>query len=170
MFTPWKLSARRLSAGREAPPSMRNGAVHRYRLLVALGLLSAACATATGHHVAVTPHCDRAYADSVIAVLDGRGDTLGAPGVVPPRIIHHAPIYYPMAAHDMGRSGTVDYDFVVDTNGRVAPCTIRATRATDSLFIESGVDVLRQTTFAPARHGGVPVAVVARQTLSWSLR
>lgn len=146
-----------------------NYAMHGRHLGITLVVVAAACAANRPGQPGLFGHCDRARADRLIAALKRRGDTLGAHGLLPPTLTQLAPARYPIGAHAEGHEGTVEYEYVVGTTGHVLPCTIRAVKATDRVFISDGADELRRATFVPAQRAGRPVAVVARQTISWSV-
>lgn len=137
-------------------------------LVSLIASVAVACAPSSGASREPAPQCDRAATDSVITSLQARGDTVGAPDVLPPVVTRGAPVQYPASdASSRVRTARVDYAFVIGVDGRIDLCTIRVLRFPNAAFARAGIDALVATEFRPAQRDGHPVAVVARQTFFW---
>jgi TonB family protein len=99
---------------------------------------------------------------------------------VKPRLLNEREILqrlldvYPPGLRSMGIEGTAIVQFVVDTNGRVEPGSIRVVSSTHPLFESGALQVVPWGKFSPGRmnvQGGlVPVRVSARVPLKWSMQ
>jgi hypothetical protein len=63
--------------------------------------------------------------------------------------------------------GKAQFEFTVDTTGRVDPYSIQVIHSTDVRLIPWGREILRNSRFDPARHRGRPIAVLVQQTINF---
>ncbi|NNG16645.1 MAG: energy transducer TonB [Gemmatimonadales bacterium] len=76
-----------------------------------------------------------------------------------PRVLDaHTPTY-PQRLQRRGISGSVTLRFVLDTLGKVEPCSMEVQEASREEFILSAVLAVLQTKFKPAEHQGNTVRV-----------
>jgi TonB family protein len=76
---------------------------------------------------------------------------------------------YPREEMSKGRGGRVDVYYVIDEAGWVVEESIVVLRATSDAFAESAKDMLRRSTFVPARVGGCPMANGVYQTINYTM-
>lgn len=67
----------------------------------------------------------------------------------------------------LGRPGRVELQFVVDTSGRVEPCTMTASESSDTLFMQAAVDLVRWSQFTPGRKDGRKVRALVKQGVTF---
>jgi periplasmic protein TonB len=72
---------------------------------------------------------------------------------------------YPEALRQWGLSGVVRLEYVISTEGRVDPRTIRVLESTHPAFARAATEAVRGARFKPARRGGRAVAVLVQQTM-----
>ena len=65
------------------------------------------------------------------------------------------------------KPGRVELQFVIDTTGRLEPCTISAETASDVRFVPAALAAIQCMRFTPARQRGRAVRVIVRQTVSF---
>lgn len=105
------------------------------------------CYDAVGRPLLVAAEFEGAFS---VAELDGPLKLLSAgPGRLPAELA--------------GRPGRVELQFVVDTAGRVVPCTMTASHSSDTLFLQAAVDLVRWSRFAPGRKDGRKVRALVKQ-------
>jgi protein TonB len=76
---------------------------------------------------------------------------------------------YPDALRSVGVQGTVQVTFVVGTNGRVEPGTIKVSSTPHRLFSEAVRSALLDMRFRPAEVGGRPVRQLVSQSFQFKL-
>jgi TonB family protein len=76
---------------------------------------------------------------------------------------------YPSDLRKQGVEGEVRAQFVVDTNGRVEPGTIRVTMSTDRRFATSVLAALPNVRFIPAERHGHKVRQLVRQPFTFAI-
>lgn len=74
---------------------------------------------------------------------------------------------YPAVLNAKGVSGETVVSFVIDTQGRVEPQTIRMVFASHPEFIVATITGVKRMRFAPARLNGSPVRVRAVMPVHW---
>jgi periplasmic protein TonB len=77
---------------------------------------------------------------------------------------------YPEALRQWGLSGEVRLEYVISTEGRVDPRTIRVLQSTHPAFATAATAAVGGARFRPARHGGRAVAVLVQQTIRFLSR
>jgi periplasmic protein TonB len=83
----------------------------------------------------------------------------------PPELVHEFHPIYPEVLRQMGVTGVVQLEYLIDSTGRVDPESIHILASTNSAFSASAVAAVRDARFRPARRGGRAVAVLARQSI-----
>jgi TonB family protein len=78
--------------------------------------------------------------------------------------------HYPDALRRVNMQGAALMQFVVDTNGRVDPTSIKALTSSHELFTKAATEALLRLTFHPAEIGGRPVRQVVQQPFNFCLR
>ena len=69
---------------------------------------------------------------------------------------------YPAAMRMAGKDGWIKVEFIVQTDGRVDPCTIRVLEYSDEAFIDPGVDMLLNSAFSRPEY-----PTYMQQTINW---
>jgi protein TonB len=72
---------------------------------------------------------------------------------------------YPEALRRAGVSGLVQVQYVVRTDGRMDPRSLRVLASSHPAFLLAALQALRDARFKPARQGGVSTATVVKQTI-----
>lgn len=106
-------------------------------------------------------------AASAEAPAEPAPDTVVAPSFVPPRLLARVEPVYPEEARQQGLTATVLLQLVVDANGAVTHAEV--VHGAGHGFDEAAVAALEKTRFAPATHGGVPLAVQVNYELKFAL-
>ncbi len=129
--------------------------------------------TDTAHvHLTSRPAIERPCA-AVIGVLEDRiaPDT----GCTKPHVEEQASLRfgeprYPSEALELGRTGEVLVEFVVDTNGRADRRTVRLLRSTDAPFALAVWRAMDWMRFYPAKVDGQQVKELVQQPFIFALR
>ena len=82
-----------------------------------------------------------------------------------PELIRELRLRYPVGLERAGVSGMVQVEYVVGSEGRVDPQSVRALSSTHPAFFLAALEALRDARFRPARRGGRYIAVLVRQTI-----
>ncbi len=72
---------------------------------------------------------------------------------------------YPKPMEAAGIEGRVEFQFVIDTTGRIEPASIRILKSTHGAFEAAAREALTGAIFRPARLSGYPVRELARQSI-----
>jgi protein TonB len=83
----------------------------------------------------------------------------------PPELAHYLHPRYPEALRQAGVSGAVQLEYVISTEGRVDPGSIRVLQSRHAAFTAAATEAVRGARFKPARRSGRPVAVLVQQTI-----
>jgi TonB family protein len=75
--------------------------------------------------------------------------------------------YYPESLRSRRISGEVELEFVVNSDGRVLPSTIRVKKSTDQAFSDEARLFVRSSTYKPAKIHGVAVDQVVHRIISF---
>lgn len=107
-------------------------------------------------------------------------DVIGAGDVVHPEALAEAPAVqnpreaqralerlYPAVLRDAGVSGEATLQFIVGTDGRVEPASIRVVSATHDQFGEASRRAVERFRFRPAKVNGTPVRVLISLPINW---
>jgi TonB family protein len=82
--------------------------------------------------------------------------------------------YYPAVMRSAGIEGHVIIEFIVDSTGVVRPSSVRVIEASQPLFADAAIKVLRMAQFTPGRAEfgtrSVAVNVKVRVPLTWTMR
>ena len=106
---------------------------------------------------AQAPGCSRSISDSTLARLrSGFDSTAGSVHMLRAGQQRRPPGF---------REGSVTFEYIVLTDGRIDPCSIRIVNFTDEAFIDPGVDMLLESEFSKPDQ---PAYV--RQWLRWEVR
>jgi hypothetical protein len=100
-----------------------------------------------------------------IARAKGRSNCAADSLLVPATLVTSGPQAYPATAP---RAGRALIEFVIRADGGVDRGSIVALAATDPVFVAPSVDLVVQSRFRPATCQGVPLAVVARQSVNYA--
>lgn len=76
---------------------------------------------------------------------------------------------YPQLLRDMGITGRVVAEFVVDTAGRIEPGSWRVVQATHEGFVRAAREAVLSARFHPARVRGVPVRQLVHLPVTFSI-
>ena len=98
---------------------------------------------------------DRLLAHGVQLCRGGRASRVG-PG---------APSALSGGLERAGVSGVVQVEYVVGSDGRVDPQSVRVLASTHPAFLLAALEALRDARFKPARRGGRSIAVLVQQTI-----
>lgn len=74
---------------------------------------------------------------------------------------------YPTVLRDAGVSGEATLQFIVGTDGRVEPASIRVVSATHDQFGEASRRAVERFRFRPAKVNGTPVRVLISLPINW---
>lgn len=74
---------------------------------------------------------------------------------------------YPATLRDAGVSGEATLQFIVGTDGRVEPASIRVVAATHDQFGEASRRAVERFRFRPAKVNGTPVRVLISLPINW---
>jgi TonB family protein len=143
-------------------------------LLIALVLGSMSC-TRSGSSGQPATRPDRsnytAKAADCLFTMPDSSPVLGESEVDdPPRMIAPGPQRFPPEQRRIGQGGSVTVTYVIDTQGRAIVASIRSVHASDRAFIPPTVQMLEESRFSPAVHGGRVIAVCVRQTVNFTLQ
>lgn len=108
------------------------------------------------------------------------GDVIGAGDVVHAEALAEAPAVqnqreaqralerlYPTVLRDAGVSGEATLQFIVGTDGRVEPASIRVVSASHDQFGEASRRAVERFRFRPAKVNGTPVRVLISLPINW---
>ena len=87
----------------------------------------------------------------------------------PPELVLAVPPVYPRILVDLGVTGRVVFEFVVDSSGQCLESTLRVVSADHPAFVGPAREALRLSRFRAARAAGKPVSAWARQSVRFSL-
>jgi periplasmic protein TonB len=87
-----------------------------------------------------------------------------------PELVHELHPRYPEALRLAGVSGAVELEYVISTDGRVDPESIRVLLSTHVTFAVAATEAVRAARFRPARRGGRTVAVLVQQIIRFLTR
>ena len=82
-----------------------------------------------------------------------------------PELVRELRLRYPAGLDRAGVSGVVRVEYVVGTDGRVNPESVRVLSTTHPDFFLAARVALRDARFKPARRGGRSIAVLVQQTI-----
>ncbi len=88
----------------------------------------------------------------------------------PLQMLTPGPKRYPPMLAQMGVSGKVTVEYIVDTTGHVEPGTLKVLDRTHPAFEEPTREMLMKSVFKPARVKGVPVRLKARQVIAFTVQ
>ena len=116
---------------------------------------------------ALVTQCNRAAADSLVSALKAQqeGEPSSAQGS--PKMLQPGRQRYPSKLYTRGIGGRVEFEYVVQVDGSVDPCTIRPLSYTNEAFVLPGSEMLAASQFAVPLRNGVPAPVLMRQALNW---
>ncbi len=82
-----------------------------------------------------------------------------------PELVRELRPRYPEGLQRAGVSGVVQVEYVVGSDGRVNPQSVRALSSTHPAFFLAALEALRDARFKPARRRGSSIAVLVQQTI-----
>jgi TonB family protein len=85
----------------------------------------------------------------------------------PARRISGPPPRYPVKAMQAGRSGYVDFEYIIDPSGHADSTSMRVLASTSPEFIEASRAAILATTFQPAKVGNCAVPQIVQQRISF---
>lgn len=88
----------------------------------------------------------------------------------PPLWLAGPALHYPDILRSAGLEGEVEIEVVIGPDGRPDAATLTVLRATHPRFVDAARGAILNSIYRPGRLNGVPVAVVIRQTVRFSLR
>jgi protein TonB len=97
-------------------------------------------------------------------------DALPAPLIVNPRPINRGGLVYPDRALDEGRTGYVDFNFTIETDGSVGDLRMIAETPSGYGFAAAAEKAFAKWRFEPKLMDGKPVAAPARYRVSFQLK
>ena len=77
---------------------------------------------------------------------------------------------YPLGLRQAGVQGMVRVEYVVGSNGRIDPRSLRVLSSTHPGFVLTTFQALREARFRPAQRDGQPVAVTVQQSIRFTLQ
>ena len=110
---------------------------------------------------AFRPACDSVGA----AVPDYRMVAQSKSVAEPPRIRRVGRFVVPQRLS--GLPARVELQFVIDTTGQVAPCSMTVLRATDPRFVPAAVQTVESMEFLPAHDAGQLISAWTVQPIIW---
>ena len=82
-----------------------------------------------------------------------------------PELVRELRLRYPVGLERAGVSGVVQVEYVVGSDGRVDPQSVRALSSTHPAFHPGCAGGVARRRFKPARRGGRSIAVLVQQTI-----
>ena len=136
----------------------------RALLITVAGLILLGCSTRATDSAfpGIVAQCDRRAADSLVTALRTQESDEAEPKLLQPGRQR-----YPSKFYTRGIGGRVEFEFVVQADGSVDPCTIRALSYTNEGFVLPGSEMIAASQFAVPMRNGVPTPVLMRQALNW---
>jgi hypothetical protein len=155
---------------------MRQQALSCLLLLLSVGTLRAQSSAAQTIALRPIEPVDLAQLRTSVDCSDSAGHPIAVPrsldsvptfstGVKPPFVRSSQTVLPPRVLP--GVRGWVDYRFVIDTAGLIAPCSVSLVRASHPEFRAPALKALLSTRYAPAMNAGRPVAVQVLQRVAF---
>jgi protein TonB len=82
-----------------------------------------------------------------------------------PELVGDLRLRYPVGLERAGVSGVVVLEYVVGSDGRVNPGSVRALSSSHPAFFQAALEALRDARFKPARKWGRSIAVLVQQRI-----
>jgi protein TonB len=82
-----------------------------------------------------------------------------------PELVGDLRLRYPLGLERAGVSGVVVLEYVVGSDGRVNPGSVRALSSSHPAFFQAALEALRDARFKPARRWGRSIAVLVQQRI-----
>jgi periplasmic protein TonB len=77
--------------------------------------------------------------------------------------------YYPRILQEAGIEGEVVAQFVITSEGKVDPATVKIIQSTHEQFANATLQAVERFTFRPGRFQGKPIAVLVQIPVSWKV-
>jgi periplasmic protein TonB len=77
--------------------------------------------------------------------------------------------YYPRILQQAGIEGEVTVQFVITSDGKVDPATVKIIQSSHQQFAEATLQAVERFNFRPGRFQGKPIAVLVQMPVAWQI-